>query len=170
MIEDVAIASVREHIAETRAQCTRLQDLEARQAGTGVAELRRMAEADDETVFDLCRLLFRPRDQPLRDRWSVAWMLLGGAENTACPHSPFYVFQGVPFNITLGLEHMGLVEPAGHYLSYCLEDGVWNDEPYQNLGRDQLLAAASGLADHGPWSRPLRLYERDWLMAQVPLI
>jgi hypothetical protein len=168
MTEDEVLTSVRQHITEIRAECVRLQRLEARRTGEGVTELRRKGAADDGLVFDLCRLLFCPRDdRPLRQRWSVAWELIGGAKADDCPHAPLYVFQGVPFNIAVGLRHMGLVEPADHYLSYCLEAVEWNGDLYREDCRDRLLAAASELLDRGPWSRPLRPYERGWLLAQV---
>src|SRR5437773_2695936 len=116
MTEDEVLTSVRQLITKTRAECVRLQRLEVRREGEGVAELRRKAAADDGLIFDLCRLLFRARDdRPLRQRWSVAWSLIGEAKADDCPHAPLYVFQGVPFNIAVGLRHMGLVEPAEHY-------------------------------------------------------
>jgi hypothetical protein len=173
MTDDEVLSSVREYVCEVRAECVRLQRVEARQEGAAVAELRRMAsvgEFGDGRVFDLCRLLFRSRDGgPLRQRWSCSWELIGGAKADDCPCSPHYVVRGIPFNIAIGLRHMGMVEHAETYLSYCLEVGVWNPEPFQECSREQVLAAASELVERGPWRRPLIPAERDWLQVQVPM-
>jgi hypothetical protein len=172
MTEDEVLASVRRHVTEVRCQCARLHQLEARRAGAGVTELRRMARAgepEEGTVFDLCRLLLRARDGgTLRQRWSISWEMLGGARAAACPCAPWLAFEGVPFHLGIGLRHMGLVESAEHYLSDCLEAGVWESEPYREGDRGQILAVASELVGRGPWSRPLRPDERDWLLVQVP--
>jgi hypothetical protein len=173
MTNGEVLASVHRRVVEVRRQCIRLQRLEARHKGKGIAKLRRMAAVSDPyswDVIDLCQLLFRGRDGgPLRQRWSVSWMLIGAASSDDCPCAPYYVSQGLPFYIATGFRHMGMPEPAEDYLSYCLEAGLWNSEPYRDGDREQLLAAASALVGHGPWSRPLRPDERDWLLAQIPV-
>jgi hypothetical protein len=168
--KDDVLASIREGIRKIRALCLRLQRREARNAGAGVGELWHMTADDDGTVFDLCRLLFRSRgDEPLRERYSLQWTLIGGARHTTCPATPFYVFRGVPFYIASGMRHAGLVESAPEYLTYCQEAGVWNHERYRKAGREELLILATELVEQGPWSHPLMPEERDWLLAQVPL-
>ena len=149
----------------------RLQRMESRYENWGVGELMRMAVEGDpaeETVVTLCRLLFRTSSgQNIRPPVRGVPGCIGGTEREDWPLLPVHLFEGIPFGVVDNWTIAGLAEPATWYLGYCLGHGVWNPDPYPDVGDDDLLAIAGRFVDHGPWRRPLEQWERDFVFSQV---
>jgi uncharacterized protein (TIGR02996 family) len=156
---------------EVLALCVRLQQMQSRWPDYGIAEMMRMAvlgEPRNHTAIVLCRLLFCSRSgDPLRRPGLGEPGFPGNTTYSDWPLEPVQVHRGVPFYIVRGWGIAGLPESAPHYLAYCLQNGVWNSEPYALVSDEDLSAIARDFVASGPWKRRLDRYERRFILSQV---
>ena len=158
-------------VQELLALTGRLQWMESRHENYGVAELMQMAVEGfpaDDTVFALCRLLFRPPPgRVLRPPARGLPGCIGETSREDWPLLPVHVFEGIPFSVVQMWSIAGLAEGTTLYLGYCLRNGVWNPEPYPVVSGDEVLAIAGRFIKHGPWRRHLEQWEREFVLSQA---
>ena len=138
----------------------------------GVSELMNLAvheEFDDHTAIALCRLLFRSETGgALRRPMLGEPGFLGGGENDGrWPLEPIHLFRGIPFYIISLYGLAGLPESSSMYLSYCLRNGIWNNEPYSEFSDETLQVIALDFIRTGPWDEPLSTDQQQLILSQV---
>ncbi len=159
-------------VKDVLAQCRRLQRLERVMENQGVSELLRLAvleELGDDTAVVLCRLLFKSgTGEPLRRPMLGEPGFLGGGENKErWPLEPIHFFRGIPFYVVSMYSLGGLAESGSMYLSHCLRNGFWNDEPFPEVGDEDLQEIARDLIRSGPWDEPLPREGKQLILSQV---
>jgi hypothetical protein len=158
-------------VKEILSHCVRLQRLQGRGWEGGIPELMRMAvmcDPSEESAIILSRLLFRSRTgEPLRRPGRGQPGFFGETTYSDWPLEPIHLYQGVPFYIVGGWLRAGFMEPATYYLTYCLQNAIWNEEPYSEKTDAELLAIANEFVEKGPWKSPLNEHVREFILAQI---
>ena len=151
--------------------CSRLfQQREQKGENFGLGDFMRRTvrnELSRMTALGLCRLLFQsPSGHPLR--WPMIGLpsCLGDTKQDDWSDGPIYLFQNCPFLIVYGWTIAGFPEPPSWYLLHCIRNGIWNEEEYPDFQQEEVLSLAQDLISHGPWKRPLRPWEQEFLISQ----
>ncbi len=155
-------------------QANELQEMERMLRGVswGIGELMQIAvEAtryDRDWSIRLYRMLFKSRSsEPLRPPGLGQPGLLGGALLDCLPDYPFHVHGGVLFHIVRGYIVGGRPETAPEYRACCIQNGAWNETPYERPSEECLAIVLDDFVASGPWTRPLDKYEIEFLRSQV---
>ena len=142
-----------------------LQDLGKEKA---VVKLRSWAKGnpDDLRTIVMCRMLFKGKQAPLRRPSLGGAVFFGETTYADWPLEPITIFEGIPILITRGYVLGGRAEPAEAYLSYCIQDGSWISEKYENKTPNQIKSSLTKFIAETKWKQELSGTDKQFLMSQ----
>ncbi len=144
---------------------------ELQKSGTeeAIVQLKAWAKAnpDDFRTIVMCRMLFKGKESPLRRPPLGGAVFLGGTTYDDWPLEPIAIFEGVPILITQGYAVGGEAEPVEVYLSYCIQEGTWVPERYEDKTNKQIKASLERFIAATEWKQELSDSEKQFLMSQA---
>jgi len=124
-------------------------------------------DADPLRTVVMCRMLYRPREGPMRRPLLGGPVLLGGTTLQDWEHEPIALVQGVPVLVTTGYVLGGKPESAESYLSACSAAGSWISKGPKKPTEQQLRGILEAFLHDPRWKRPLTEAEKGFLRAQL---
>jgi hypothetical protein len=142
-----------------------LQDLGEQRA---IATLTSWAKSnpDDLRTIVMCRMLFKGKQAPLRRPYLGGAVFFGETTYADWPLEPIAIFEGVSILITRGYELGGEAESAEAYLSYCIQDGSWISENYEDKTSNQIKTSLKKFMVETKWKQELSGTDKQFLMSQ----
>ena len=123
-------------------------------------------ERDELRMIVMCRMLFKGEQASLRRPFIGHANFIGGTTYDDWPMEPVAIYEGIPILITQSYRVVGEVLPAEAYLSYCVQQGSWVSEKYEDKNLEQINASLSSFLTATKWKKGLSNSERQFVMSQ----